>query len=102
MERAPEDTWLDVQPQPFFSPDGDSFLLLAAVQEGANDHFTHIKHVTLKQQRMAVLSHGRYEVVKILEWDTSNHLVYLFFHLFNFKLTLNRIYKFKKKYMCIF
>ncbi|KAK6623027.1 hypothetical protein RUM43_008879 [Polyplax serrata] len=76
VERAPENTWLDVQPQPFFSPDGDSFLLLAAVQEGAHDHFTHIKHVTLKQQRMAVLSHGRYEVVKILEWDTSNHLVY--------------------------
>lgn len=45
-----------------FAPDGDSFLLLASVQEGDKEHFTHIKHVTLTQQRIAVLSHGRYEV----------------------------------------
>lgn len=75
MERAVEDMWLDVHPQPVFSPDGDMFLLLASVQEGAPDHFTHVKHVTLKQQRMAVLSHGKYEVTRILQWDTANHLV---------------------------
>jgi len=61
-ERAPEGLWLDAQPHPIFAPDGDSFLLLAAVQEGDKEHFTHIKHVTLTQQRIAVLSHGRYEV----------------------------------------
>ena len=60
-ERAPEGQWLDAQPHPLFAPDGDSFLLLAAVQEGDKEHFTHIKHVTLTQQRIAVLSHGRYE-----------------------------------------
>lgn len=61
-ERAPEGLWLDAQPHPLFAPDGDSFLLLATVQEGDKEHFTHIKHVTLTQQRIAVLSHGRYEV----------------------------------------
>lgn len=71
-----EDTWLDVQPAPVFAPDGDSFLLLAEIREGDADRFTHIKHVTITQQRMSVLSHGRYEVTKILEWDTHNHLVY--------------------------
>ncbi|XP_014238564.1 inactive dipeptidyl peptidase 10 isoform X1 [Trichogramma pretiosum] len=75
-ERAPEGQWLDVQPHPVFAPDGDSFLLLAAVQEGAQEHFTHIKHVTLTQQRIAVLSHGQYEVGEILAWDTKSHLVY--------------------------
>lgn len=64
-ERAPEGQWLDAQPHPIFAPDGDSFLLLAAVQEGDKEHFTHIKHVTLTQQRIAVLSHGRYEVSNI-------------------------------------
>lgn len=64
-ERAPEGQWLDAQPHPLFSPDGDSFLLLASVQEGDKEHFTHIKHVTLTQQRIAVLSHGRYEVRQI-------------------------------------
>ncbi|KAH0946792.1 hypothetical protein HN011_002559 [Eciton burchellii] len=75
-ERAPEGLWLDAQPHPLFAPDGDSFLLLAAVQEGDKEHFTHIKHVTLTQQRIAVLSHGRYEVSEILAWDTKAHLVY--------------------------
>ncbi|XP_025072942.1 dipeptidyl aminopeptidase-like protein 6 [Pogonomyrmex barbatus] len=75
-ERAPEGLWLDAQPHPLFAPDGDSFLLLAMVQEGDKEHFTHIKHVTLTQQRIAVLSHGRYEVSEILAWDTKAHLVY--------------------------
>ncbi|XP_031785352.1 inactive dipeptidyl peptidase 10 isoform X2 [Nasonia vitripennis] len=75
-ERAPEGQWLDAQPHPVFAPDGDSFLLLGAVQEGAQEHFTHIKHITLTQQRIAVLSHGRYEVSEILAWDTRSHLVY--------------------------
>lgn len=47
---------------PIFSTDGDSFLLLAGIQESDTEHFTHIKHVTITQQRIAVLSHGRYEV----------------------------------------
>ncbi|XP_066594146.1 inactive dipeptidyl peptidase 10 isoform X2 [Prorops nasuta] len=75
-ERAPEGQWLDAQPHPVFAPDGDSFLLLAAVQEGSQEHFTHIKHVTLTEQRIAVLSHGRYEVSEILAWDTKAHRVY--------------------------
>ncbi|KAJ6649253.1 Inactive dipeptidyl peptidase 10 [Pseudolycoriella hygida] len=75
-ERAPEDEWLDILPHPVFSPDGDSFLLLASVQETGNEHFTHIKHVTITQQRISVISHGRYEVLRILAWDTVNHLVY--------------------------
>lgn len=74
-ERAPEKSWLDIQEHPVFSPDGNSFLLLAPVQEGRTETFTHIKHVTLTQQRIAVLSHGRYEVTEILAWDTHNHVM---------------------------
>lgn len=62
QERAPENEWLDIQPHPIFSQDGDSFLLLAGIQETGTEHFTHIKHVTITQQRMSVISHGRYEV----------------------------------------
>lgn len=61
-ERAPENEWLDIVPHPVFSPDGDSFLLLAGIQETGTEHFTHIKHVTITQQRISVISHGRYEV----------------------------------------
>lgn len=61
-ERAPEDEWLDILPHPVFAPDGNSFLILASVQESGTEHFTHIKHVTMSQQRISVISHGRYEV----------------------------------------
>jgi hypothetical protein len=74
-ERASEDTWLDVQPHPLYTADGESFLLLASIKEGAYNHFTHIKHVTPSQQRIAVLTHGSYEVIRILSWDSTNHLV---------------------------
>lgn len=74
-ERALEDTWLDIQPHPLFSPDGDSFLMLAPIQEENAEFYTHIKHVTLTQQRISVLSHGRYEVLSIVSWDAHNHLV---------------------------
>lgn len=50
--------------------------MLAPIQEENTEHYTHIKHVTLTQQRISVLSHGRYEVTDILSWDTYNHLVY--------------------------
>jgi hypothetical protein len=58
-----------------YTVDGESFLLLASIKEGANKHFTHIKHVSPSQQRIAVLTHGSYEVTRILSWDTTNHLV---------------------------
>lgn len=74
-ERAPDDSWLDLQAQPLFAPGADSFLLLASVAEDM-ERFTHVKHVTRTQTRTAVLSHGRYEVTKILSWDTVNHVVY--------------------------
>lgn len=62
QERAPENEWLDIAPHPVYSQDCDSFLLLAGIQETGTEHFTHIKHVTITQQRMSVISHGRYEV----------------------------------------
>nr|XP_023020216.1 inactive dipeptidyl peptidase 10 isoform X2 [Leptinotarsa decemlineata] len=75
-ERAHEKAWLEIQEHPMFSPDGDSFLMLAPVQEGSRETYTHIKHVTVTQQHMAVLSHGRHEVNRILAWDTVSHRIY--------------------------
>jgi hypothetical protein len=58
-----------------YTVDGESFLLLARIKEGPYNYFTHIKHVNPSQQRIAVLTHGSYEVTRILSWDTTNHLV---------------------------
>ncbi|XP_043064293.1 dipeptidyl aminopeptidase-like protein 6 isoform X2 [Drosophila ficusphila] len=75
-ERAPENEWLDIFPHPVFSSDGSSFLLLSSIHESGHYQFTHIKHVTISQRRVSVISHGRYEVIKIICWDTKNHKVY--------------------------
>ncbi|XP_044752432.1 dipeptidyl peptidase 4 isoform X2 [Coccinella septempunctata] len=75
-ERAFEHSWLEVQEQPTFSPDGDSFLVLAQVREGNTGTYTHIKHVIVTRQHIAVLGHGRHEVDRILSWDTYDNLIY--------------------------
>ncbi|XP_075992085.1 inactive dipeptidyl peptidase 10 isoform X1 [Anticarsia gemmatalis] len=75
-EKATDEPWLEVHQQPVYSEDGSAFLLLAAVQEGGGQYYTHIKHVDVLRQRMAVLSHGKVEVAEILAWDQDNHLVY--------------------------
>lgn len=74
-ERPSDQGWLDIQEHPVFSPDGDSFLMLAAVQEGNTETYTHIKHITVTQQHIAVLSHGPHEVEHILSWDTARDLM---------------------------
>lgn len=77
-----------------YSEDGSAFLLLAAVQEGGGQHYTHIKHVDVNRQRIAVLSHGKVEVTEVLAWDQENHLVYYLgkiypqFIFLRFKLTI--------------
>ncbi|XP_045472394.1 dipeptidyl peptidase 4 isoform X3 [Harmonia axyridis] len=75
-ERAFEHSWLEIQEQPTFSPDGDSFLVLAQVREGNTGTFTHIKHVIVTRQHIAVLGHGRHEVDRILSWDPFANLIY--------------------------
>lgn len=77
-ERASENEWLDILPHPIFSPDGDSFLLLASIQETGTEHFTHIKHVTITQQRISVISHGRYEVNIETEIDRFCNFFFFF------------------------
>lgn len=61
-------------------------MLLAAIQESNTEHFSHIKHVTITQQRISVISHGRYEV----SWDFMNHslLLSIIFSSWNIRVVL--------------
>ncbi|XP_014250064.1 inactive dipeptidyl peptidase 10 isoform X2 [Cimex lectularius] len=76
-ERAPENGWVSIKGHPVFSEDGGSFLLMSRIQEGETGKFTHIKEVTLsEEQRISVISHGKYQVTSILAWDYVNNVVY--------------------------
>ncbi|XP_065218302.1 inactive dipeptidyl peptidase 10 isoform X2 [Planococcus citri] len=76
IEQAPNNMWLEIQHHPVFAPDGQSYLLLAPVQENGIHYYTQIKHVTLEDKHILTISHGHYEVLQILAWDTINHIVY--------------------------
>jgi hypothetical protein len=60
-------------------------MLLAGIQETGTEHFTHIKHVTITHQRISVISHGRYEVMKLFRSISIFFFVTL---LFSFTLLL--------------
>ncbi|KAF6215218.1 hypothetical protein GE061_009970 [Apolygus lucorum] len=76
-ERAVENGWVSIKGHPVFSADGQSFLLLSRIQEGDTGRYTHIKHVTLgEENRISVISHGKYHVTDILAWDYVNNIVY--------------------------
>ncbi len=74
VETAPPHMWLEVQQHPVFSPDSQSYLLLAPVLDDSR-YFTHIKHVTRKDKHVRTISYGPAEVLQILAWDTINHKV---------------------------
>lgn len=38
-------------------------------------HYRHLIHVQISKKRIIPLTHGRYEVSKIVHWDQTNNLV---------------------------
>ena len=67
--------WLEIQHQPIFAPDGQTYLSLGPVQENGQQYFTQIKHITLEADHMRVITYGRHDVLQILAWDAVNHNV---------------------------
>lgn len=68
--------WLEVQHHPVFADDGQCYLLLGLVQENGQQYFTQIKHVTLEDQHIRIITYGRHDALQILAWDTFDHMVY--------------------------
>ncbi|XP_071447792.1 prolyl endopeptidase FAP isoform X1 [Hetaerina americana] len=61
---------------PIFSSDGSSYVALAPVRDGSAGYFTHITLVSVPRRRSIPLTHGRYDVRRILAWDHTDDLVY--------------------------
>ncbi|XP_039298265.1 dipeptidyl aminopeptidase-like protein 6 [Nilaparvata lugens] len=68
--------WVDPPETPLFSPDGNVYLTLAPVRDGAAGFFRHIVAVNIPKKRMLPLTHGTFEVSRIVAWDHANQLVF--------------------------
>ncbi|KAE8740739.1 hypothetical protein FOCC_FOCC013759 [Frankliniella occidentalis] len=68
--------WVDAQPPPLFAPDGNNYVTMAPVRDGAAGFFRHIVHVNITRKRVVPLTHGKFEVARILAWDHQHQQVY--------------------------
>ncbi|KAF4532688.1 hypothetical protein B566_EDAN002924 [Ephemera danica] len=71
-----EKGWVDAHHTPLFSPDGTSFVVVSPVASVPAGRFLHVTHVSVAKKRALPLTHGRYDVTKVLAWDHTDNQVY--------------------------
>lgn len=68
--------WVEPPASPIFSPDGNTYLTLAPVRDGNSGYFRHVVSVNIPKKKFIPITHGTFDVVRIVSWDTKNHIVY--------------------------
>lgn len=68
--------WVDAQPPPLFAPDGNNYVTMAPVRDGSAGFYRHIVRVNITRKRVVPLTHGKFEVSRILAWDHQEEQVY--------------------------
>ncbi|XP_046609663.1 dipeptidyl peptidase 4 isoform X3 [Neodiprion virginianus] len=69
--------WVDTPPEsPVFSTDGSSYVAIIPVRDGPSGYYKHIMLANVSKKRVVPLTHGRYEVIRILAWDQVNNTIY--------------------------
>ncbi|KAF4520670.1 hypothetical protein B566_EDAN006346 [Ephemera danica] len=76
VERQNGPGWTDAFESPIFSEDGSFYLVRLPVLDGEAGRFPHVNLVSVTPRRVTPLSHGTYEVTKVLAWDEETHFVY--------------------------
>ncbi|CAH0551631.1 unnamed protein product [Brassicogethes aeneus] len=68
--------WVDMGDSPVFGTDSTNYITIAPVRDGPAGNFRHAVSVNIPKRRIIPLTHGRYEVARILTWDYSNDVIY--------------------------
>ncbi|KAI4494363.1 hypothetical protein M0802_009046 [Mischocyttarus mexicanus] len=72
-----EHGWVDTPPEaPLFSANGTSYISISPISDGHAGSFKHIVLVNVLRKTQTSLTHGRFEVVKILGWNKVNNTIY--------------------------
>ncbi|XP_065574443.1 inactive dipeptidyl peptidase 10-like isoform X2 [Artemia franciscana] len=75
-ERALNGGWVNLKNPPMFSRDGSHLLVLLPLNEGSEGRFTHVCIITVTRNRLAALTSGMFDVIEIVSWDETNHVIY--------------------------
>ncbi|GLV36131.1 Dipeptidyl peptidase 10 [Carabus blaptoides fortunei] len=68
--------WVDMSDSPLFGLDSRNYVTVAPVRDGPAGYFRHAVSVNIPKNRILPLTHGQFEVTRILAWDHSNDLIY--------------------------
>ncbi|KAL0116963.1 hypothetical protein PUN28_010084 [Cardiocondyla obscurior] len=72
-----ESGWVDTPPEaPLFSTNGSSYIAISPVKDGPAGYFKHIVWTNVLRKQVVPLTHGKFEVVRILVWDQINNTIY--------------------------
>lgn len=67
--------WVDVLAVPYFATNGSSYISISPLRDGVAGLFRHLVHVHISKKRILPLTHGTFEVNKIVYWDEFNNFV---------------------------
>ena len=69
--------WSALYQPPYYSSDGNSYLLVTPQRDGKNGKYLHITKIDINQPNTSKMEHsitlGAFEVQKILAWDELNN-----------------------------
>ncbi|XP_011863227.1 PREDICTED: septin-interacting protein 1-like isoform X2 [Vollenhovia emeryi] len=69
-----EVAWVDTPPEPpLFSVNGSSYIAISPVKDGPTGYYKHIIWTNVLRKQTVPLTHGKFEVVRILVWDQTNN-----------------------------
>lgn len=62
--------WVDSPTEPpLFLSNGSNYVTIAPVKDGHLGYFKHIVWVNVHRKQVVPLTHGKFEVVKVVAWD---------------------------------
>lgn len=67
--------WIDEVSVPFFSSNSSSYIAISPLRDGLSGHYKHLVHIHISKKRIVPLTHGKFEVNKIVNWDEIHNYV---------------------------
>ncbi|XP_030381131.1 prolyl endopeptidase FAP [Scaptodrosophila lebanonensis] len=68
--------WVDTVSVPLFSMNATVYVAISPLRDGSFGYFRHIVHVDIDNNRVLPLTHGQYEVNRLLHWDQVDNWIY--------------------------
>ncbi|XP_017855027.1 inactive dipeptidyl peptidase 10 isoform X1 [Drosophila busckii] len=68
--------WVDTVAVPLFAANGSVYVAISPMRDGSFGYFRHIVRVDVDNNRVLPLTHGPYEVNRLLHWDQVDNWIY--------------------------